>query len=61
MTEQAVSYKAQAGGVHPFCITVDREARDYAAHLYGEVNSAVIDDPAQLPLRIPAIYRGLTT
>jgi nitric oxide reductase NorD protein len=53
--------EAKAAGVHPFCITVDREARDYAAHLYGEVSYAVIDDPAQLPLRIPGIYRALTT
>jgi len=53
--------EAQAAGVHPFCITVDREARDYAAHLFGAVNYVVIDDPAKLPLRIPEIYRTLTT
>ena len=53
--------EAQAAGVHPFCITVDREARDYAAHLFGAVNYVVIDDPAKLPLRIPEIYRALTT
>ena len=53
--------EAQAAGIHPFCITVDREARDYAAHLFGAVNYVVIDDPAKLPLRIPEIYRALTT
>jgi nitric oxide reductase NorD protein len=53
--------EAQSAGVHPFCITVDREARDYAAHLFGAVNYIVIDDPAKLPLRIPEIYRTLTT
>lgn len=53
--------EAQVAGVHPFCITVDREARDYAAHLFGAVNYVVIDDPAKLPLRIPGIYRTLTT
>jgi len=53
--------EAQAAGIHPFCITVDRSARDYAAHLFGAVNYVVIDDPAQLPLRIPEIYRTLTT
>ena len=53
--------EAQAAGVHPFCITVDRGARDYAAHLFGAVNYVVIDDPAKLPLRIPEIYRTLTT
>jgi nitric oxide reductase NorD protein len=54
-------FEAQTAGVHPFCITVDREARDYAAHLFGAVNYVVIDDPAKLPLRIPEIYRTLTT
>ncbi len=53
--------EAQAAGVHPFCITLDREARDYGAHLFGAVNYVVIDDPAKLPLRIPEIYRALTT
>ncbi|HEY6000028.1 MAG TPA: VWA domain-containing protein, partial [bacterium] len=53
--------EAQSAGVHPFCITVDREARDYAAHLFGAVNYVVIDDPAKLPLRIPEVYRSLTT
>lgn len=54
-------FEAQAAGAHPFCITVDRGARDYAAHLFGAVNYVVIDDPAQLPLRIPEVYRALTT
>jgi nitric oxide reductase NorD protein len=53
--------EAQVAGVHPFGITLDREARDYAAHLFGAVNYVVIDDPAKLPLRIPEIYRELTT
>ncbi len=53
--------EALAAGVHPFCITVDRSARDYAAHLFGAVNYVVIDDPAKLPLRIPEIYRALTS
>ena len=53
--------EAQAAGVHPFCVTLDREARDYVAHLFGAVNYVVIDDPAKLPLRIPEIYRALTT
>ena len=29
--------------------------------LFGAVNYVVIDDPARLPLRIPEIYRALTT
>ena len=45
--------EAKAAGVHPFCITVDREARDYAAHLYGEVGSSSSTTRRRLPLRIP--------
>ena len=53
--------EARSGGVHPFCITFDREARDYVGHLFGDVNYVVVDDVAKLPLRIPEIYRSLTT
>ncbi len=53
--------EAKAAGVHPFCITVDREASDYIAHMYGEVNYVTIDDARQLPTRVPEIYRILTT
>ena len=48
-------------GVHPFCITLDREARDYVGHLFGDVNYVVVDDVSKLPLRVPEIYRALTT
>lgn len=53
--------EAKSAGVHPFCITLDREARDYVGHLFGDVNYVVVDDVAKLPLRVPEIYRALTT
>ena len=53
--------EAKAAGVHPFCITVDRQAHEYISHMYGEVNYIFIDEVAKLPLRIPEIYRMLTT
>jgi nitric oxide reductase NorD protein len=53
--------EAKIAGVHPFCITLDREARDYVGHLFGDVNYVVVDTVANLPLRVPAIYRSLTT
>lgn len=53
--------EAKMAGVHPFCITVDHEAHDYMAHLFGEVNYVFINDVTQLPKRIPEIYRNLTT
>lgn len=53
--------EAKQRGIHPFCITIDREAHEYIAHMVGEVNVAFIDDVMKLPSRIPEIYRRLTT
>ncbi|MDA8159535.1 MAG: VWA domain-containing protein, partial [Desulfobacteraceae bacterium] len=53
--------EAKTAGVHPFCITVDREAHGYIAHMYGEINYIFIDQVAKLPLRMPEIYRHLTS
>ena len=47
--------------VNPFCITVDPEGSDYLQAMYGDVRYAVIDSVEQLPDRLPAIYRRLTT
>ncbi|MFA7383065.1 MAG: VWA domain-containing protein [Desulfurivibrionaceae bacterium] len=53
--------EAKAQGVHPFCITIDKQAHAYLPHMYGEVNYICIDDVKKLPNRIPEIYRGLTS
>lgn len=53
--------EAKTGGIHPFCITIDRQAHAYMPHMYGEVNYIFLDDVGKLPLRMPAIYRNLTT
>lgn len=53
--------EAKAEGIHPFCLTIDRQAHDYMGHMYGEVNYIFLDDVRHLPLRMPAIYRNLTT
>lgn len=53
--------EAKMAGIHPFCITVDKEAHAYMAHMYGEVNYIFIDQVAKLPRRMPEIYRNLTT
>jgi len=47
--------------VHPFCITVDPKGEEYLRDLYGEVRFAVIDSVDELPARLPAIYKKLTT
>ncbi len=53
--------EAKTKGIHPFCITIDRDAQDYIAHMYGEVNYIFINDVKMLPRRVPEIYRTLTT
>jgi len=53
--------EAREQGIHPFCITIDREAGPYLRHMYGEVNYIVLDDVRKLPDRITEIYRRLTT
>jgi nitric oxide reductase NorD protein len=59
-TRQAL-IEAKRDGIHPFCLTIDTEARDYLPHMYGAVNYAVIDEVRKLPLKVSDIYRRLTT
>lgn len=58
-TRQALIESRQSG-IHPFCITIDREARDYLPHMYGRHSYAVIDKVDELPLKVAEIYRRLT-
>jgi len=53
--------EAKNRGIHPFCITIDKKAHDYMPHMYGEVNYIFVDNVSKLPVRMPAIYRNLTT
>ncbi|MBF0140595.1 MAG: nitric oxide reductase activation protein [Magnetococcales bacterium] len=52
--------EARQAGLHPFCITVDSEARDYLPHLYGPARFVVLDSPRSLPEKIADVYRRLT-
>ncbi len=58
---KAALREAKALGVHPFCITVDREARGYLERMYGDVCYLIIDRVESLPERLPRIYKALTT
>jgi nitric oxide reductase activation protein len=53
--------EARQRGVHPFCITIDREADGYVRRMYGDIQFAVIDHLEALPMRLPRIYQRLTT
>lgn len=53
--------EAARTGIHPFCITLDRDARDYLPHMYGAARYIILDDVRQLPLKVTDIYRRITT
>jgi nitric oxide reductase NorD protein len=59
-TRQAL-FEAHRHGIHPFCITIDKESRDYLPHMYGAANYAVVSEVSALPLKVAEIYRRLTT
>ncbi|UCE90578.1 MAG: VWA domain-containing protein [Pseudomonadota bacterium] len=59
-TRQAL-IEARREGIHPFCITIDKEGHDYLPHMYGPVNYTVIEEVSRLPLKVSDIYRKLTT
>ena len=52
--------EARRAGIHPFCITIDRDARDYLPHMYGPARYVILDDVGQLPAKVADIYRRLT-
>ena len=54
-------FEARRRGIHPFCITIDEQARDYLPHMYGDSSYLLIDDVARLPYRLSELYRSLTT
>ena len=58
---KAALREARQRGLHPFCITIDREAEGYVRRMYGDVQFAVIDHLEALPRRLPRIYQRLTT
>jgi nitric oxide reductase NorD protein len=58
-TRQAL-FEARRSGIHPFCITIDREANEYLPHMYGAASYTVVADVARLPLKLADLYRKLT-
>ena len=52
--------EARGNGIHPYCITIDREAHDYLEHLFGRGNYTFVRNIEQLPSRLTEIYRLLT-
>jgi nitric oxide reductase NorD protein len=54
--------EARRDGIHPYCITIDTEARDYLPHMYGAAtNWSIVERVEELPRKVSDIYRRLTT
>jgi nitric oxide reductase NorD protein len=58
---KAALQEARREGIHPFCVTIDREADRYVRRMYGHVEYTVIDRVELLPSKLPRIYQRLTT
>jgi nitric oxide reductase activation protein len=58
---KAALKEARREGVHPFCVTIDRDADQYLRRMYGNVGYTVIDRVESLPVRLPTIYQRLAT
>jgi nitric oxide reductase NorD protein len=58
-TRRAILESRQQG-IIPYCITIDRFAREYIPHLYGDFQYAVLDDAARLPEKMSRLYLRLT-
>jgi nitric oxide reductase NorD protein len=59
-TRQAVA-EARLQGIHLFCLTIDRQGSTYLPQMFGQHGYAILWEIAQLPQRLPEIYRLLTT
>ncbi|GJG85260.1 hypothetical protein tb265_04410 [Gemmatimonadetes bacterium T265] len=52
-------HEARAGGVYPYCLTVDREEAEYLPHIFGAAGHTVLRRPEQLPLALVGAVRQL--
>lgn len=52
--------EARMQGIVPYCITIDRNAREYTPRLYGEYHYTVLADVTRLPEKLSSLYLRLT-
>ncbi len=57
-TRQAIT-EARLQGIHPFCLTVDRQAPSYMPRMFGAGHFSVLHHPVQLPGALVQVLRGL--
>ncbi len=53
--------EARRDGIHPFCLTVDKEGNDYLRTMMDDFSYEVLADVSLLPRRLPQLYKKLTT
>jgi nitric oxide reductase NorD protein len=53
--------EARLQGLHPFCITVDRQAPRYARHIFGATGYTLLRDARMLPDTLLDLLRRLVT
>jgi nitric oxide reductase activation protein len=53
--------EAEAAGITPFCITVDKAGHDYLRQMCEESRYMVLDDIASLPSELPKVYQRVVT
>jgi len=47
-------------GIVPYCITIDRTARKYIPHMYGDYSYTILSDVRLLPEKLSRLYLKLT-
>ena len=50
-----------AQGIYTYCLTLDPNADNYVARIFGANNYSVVDDIERLPERLPKVFSALTT
>lgn len=53
--------ETRAQGILPYCITIDKDAKDYLPYMYGNSSFSVISKVEELPFKMADIYRRITT
>ena len=52
--------EAKEMGLHPFCVTVDKDAKEYLPHLFGVNGFVLVSKPEELPEKLVHLYALLT-
>jgi len=52
--------EAKQMGLHPFCVTIDKDAKEYLPHLFGVNGYVLVSKPEELPEKLVHLYALLT-